>query len=129
MRLSREGWGSYNCEIRKGGARGKTVAYVDQEGIGGSENIYGHESKHTLQEIEDYIFDNCKEQWSDYGIQCYLMINDLNQVDNNDPKLKEYLLTHMKAFKNRDIKAMEVESLIGWWASTTAETKYYSRKK
>ena len=36
MRLSRDGYVSYNCEIRKGR---KTYAFVDQEGIGGSEHI------------------------------------------------------------------------------------------
>ena len=30
MRLSRKGWVSYSCEIRKGGTKGETVAYVDK---------------------------------------------------------------------------------------------------
>ena len=45
MRMSRKGWVSYGCEIRKGNSRGKTVCWVDQAGEGGSEFI---DINHTL---------------------------------------------------------------------------------
>ena len=35
-RLSRNGWISYNCELRKGRT---TLAAVDQEGVGGVERV------------------------------------------------------------------------------------------
>ena len=47
-------------------------------------------------------------------------------VNNNDPELLEYLKPHIKAFENKDIKSMQVESLIGWWTEQVANDKYYS---
>ena len=86
MRLSKDGFVSYNCEIRKGR---KTYAYVDQEGIGGSEHIYGHANKAALQESKDWIWDNCRPMFLRYETQCYLLKNNLQSVENNDPKLPE----------------------------------------
>ena len=128
-RLSREGWVSYSCEIRKGSSRGKTVCWVDQEGVGGSEFInINHKlfSKDELDKIENYIFESCDTKWLLYGIQLYLMEKQLKSVDNNDSKLKEYLLPYKNAFINKDIDKMHVESLIGWWTEDTANNKYYS---
>ena len=128
-RLSREGWVSYSCEIRKGSSRGKTVCWVDQEGVGGSEFInINHKlfSKDELDKIENYIFESCDTKWLLYGIQLYLMEKQLDTVNNNDPELLEYLKPHIKAFENKDIKSMQVESLIGWWTEQVANDKYYS---
>ena len=128
-RLSRDGWVSYNCEIRKGSSRGKTVCWVDQEGVGGSEFInINHNlfSKDELDKIENYIFESCDTKWLLYGIQLYLMEKQLDTVNNNDPELLEYLKPHIKAFENKDIKSMHVESLIGWWTEQVANDKYYS---
>ena len=128
-RLSRKGWVSYSCEIRKGSSRGKTVCWVDQEGVGGSEFInvnFKLFSKDELDKIEDYIYENCLTQWIEYCTQIYLMEKQLKSVDNNDSDLREYLLPYKKAFINKDINEMHVESLIGWWTEDTANNKYYS---
>ena len=125
MRLSRNGWVSYNCEIRKGGSRGKTVAYVDQEGIGGSEHIYGYEGKEALQEIEDWIWENCRPMFLQFETQVYLQINNLQSVENDDPKLLDYLKPKLRAWKNKEQKEVTCDHLVGWWATTTAESKYY----
>ena len=129
-RLSRDGWVSYNCEIRKGSSRGKTVCWVDQEGVGGSEFInINHKifSKDELDKIENYIFENCERMWIENKIQEYLLVNQLERCYNDDPKVREYLDPYINAFKARDIKNMHVENLIGWWTTTTAENKYSSR--
>ncbi len=128
-RISRKGWLSYGCEIRKGSSRGKTVCWVDQAGEGGSEFInINHKlfSKDELDKIENYIFESCDTKWLLYGIQLYLMDKGLETVKNNDPELLEYLKPHIKAFENKDIKSMHVESLIGWWTEQVANDKYYS---
>tara|TARA_R100001082_G_scaffold91374_1_gene57967 strand:- start:551 stop:958 length:408 start_codon:yes stop_codon:yes gene_type:complete len=122
MRLSKDGFVSYNCEIRKGR---KTYAYVDQEGIGGSEHIYGHESKHTLQEVEDWIWENCKPMFLQYQTQVFLIQNNLQSVENNDPKLLEFLKPLEKAWMNKEQDKVTCDHLVGWWATTTAENKYY----
>lgn len=125
MRLSRDGFVSYNCEIRKGGSRGKTVAYVDQEGIGGSEHIYGYEGKEALQEIKDWIWDNCRLMFLQYETQCYLLTNNLKTVRRDDPKLLDYLKPKRKAWINKEEEQVTCDDLVGWWATTTAEDKYY----
>lgn len=122
MRLSKDGFVSYNCEIRKGR---KTYAYVDQEGIGGSEHIYGHESKHTLQEVEDWIWENCKPMFVQYQTQVFLIQNNLQSVENNDPNLLEFLKPLEKAWMNKEQDKVTCDHLVGWWATTTAENKYY----
>jgi len=125
MRLSRDGFVSYNCEIRKGGSRGKTVAYVDQEGVGGSEHIYGYEGKEALQEIKDWIWDNCRLMFLQYETQCYLLTNNLKTVRRDDPKLLDYLKPKRKAWINKEEEQVTCDDLVGWWATTTAEDKYY----
>ena len=125
MRLSRDGFVSYNCEIRKGGSRGKTVAYVDQEGVGGSEHIYGYEGKEALQEIKDWIWDNCRLMFLQYETQCYLLTNNLKTVRRDDPKLLDYLKPKRKAWINKEEEQVTCDDLVGWWATTTAENKYY----
>ena len=130
MRISRKGWVSYNCEIRKGSSRGKTVCWVDQTGEGGSEFIELNRkefSKDELDKIENYIYENCGRMWIEYCTQIYLMENDLWDCNTDDPKVRAYLDPYIKAFKARDTENMHVESLIGWWTTTTAENKYYSR--
>ena len=122
MRLSKDGFVSYNCEIRKGR---KIYAYVDQEGIGGSVHIYGHESKHTLQEVEDWIWENCKPMFVQYQTQVFLIQNNLQSVENNDPKLLEFLKPLKKAWMNKEQDKVTCDHLVGWWATTTAENKYY----
>tara|TARA_R100000458_G_C8132564_1_gene146980 strand:+ start:213 stop:620 length:408 start_codon:yes stop_codon:yes gene_type:complete len=122
MRLSKDGFVSYNCEIRKGR---KIYAYVDQEGIGGSEHIYGHESKHTLQEVEDWIWENCKPMFLQYQTQVFLIENNLQSVENNDPKLLEFLKPLEKAWMNKEQDKVTCDHLVGWWATITAENKYY----
>ena len=129
-RMSRKGWVSYGCEIRKGSSRGKTVCWVDQAGEGGSEFIdINHKlfSKDELDKIENYIYENCESLWIKNKIEEYLIVNDLQTCTNDDPKVREYIDPYIKAFKARDIENMHVESLIGWWTTTTAENKYYSR--
>ena len=129
-RMSRKGWVSYGCEIRKGSSRGKTVCWVDQAGEGGSEFIdINHKlfSKDELDKIENYIYENCESLWIKNKIEEYLIVNDLQTCSSDDPKVREYLDPYIKAFKARDIENMHVESLIGWWTTTTAENKYYSR--
>ena len=121
MRLSRDGFGSYNCEIRKGR---KTYAFVDQEGIGGSEHIYGTD-KESLQEIEDWIWKSCKPMFVQYQTQVFLLQNNLQSVENNDPKLLEFLKPLNKAWRNREKEKVTCDHLVGWWATTTAENKYY----
>ena len=125
MRLSRDGFVSYNCEIRKGGSRGKTVAYVDQEGVGGSEHIYGYEGKEALQEIKDWIWDNCRLMFLQYETQCYLLTNNLKTVRRDDPKLLDYLKPKRKAWINKEEEQVTCDDLVGWWSTTTAEDKYY----
>ena len=127
MRLSRDGWVSYNCEIRKGGSRGKTVAYVDQDGVGGSEHIYGYDGKEALQEIKDWIWDNCRPMFLQYETQCYLLKNNLQSVENNDPKLLDYLKPKLRAWKNKEQNEVTCDHLVGWWATLIAEEKYYSK--
>ena len=97
--------------------------------MGGSEFInINHKlfSKDELDKIENYIFESCDTKWLLYGIQLYLMEKQLDTVNNNDPELLEYLKPHIKAFENKDIKSMQVESLIGWWTEQVANDKYYS---
>ena len=128
-RMSRKGWVSYGCEIRKGSSRGKTVCWVDQAGEGGSEFIdINHKlfSKDELDKIENYIYENCESLWIKNKIEEYLMVNDLQTCTNDDPKLREYLLPYKNVFINKDIDEMPVESLIGWWTEDTANNKYYS---
>ena len=121
MRLSRDGFVSYNCEIRKGR---KTYAFVDQEGIGGSEHIYGTD-KASLQEIENWIWENCKPMVVQYQTQVFLLQNNLQSVENNDPKLLEFLKPLNKAWRNKKKEKVTCDHLVGWWATTTAENKYY----
>ena len=121
MRLSRDGFVSYNCEIRKGR---KTYAFVDQEGIGGSEHIYGTD-KASLQEIENWIWENCKPMFVQYQTQVFLLQNNLQSVENNDPKLLDYLKPKLRAWKNKEQNEVTCDHLVGWWATTTAENKYY----
>ena len=123
MRLSRDGYVSYNCEIRKGR---KTFAFVDQEGIGGSEHIYGTD-KASLQEIENWIWDNCRPMFLRYETQCYLLKNNLQSVENNDPKLLDYLKPKLRAWKNKEQNEVTCDHLVGWWATLIAEEKYYSK--
>ena len=129
MRLSRDGFVSYNCQIRKGGSRGKTVAYVDQEGIGGSEHIYGHESKEALEEIENWIWENCRPMFLGYETQVYLQKNNLSEVKLSDPDYMDYLKLKRKAWMDRNKDEVTCDHLVGWWATNIAEDKYYSRKK
>ena len=44
-RLSRNGWISYNCELRKGRT---CLAAVDQEGVGGDERVAWNNTEHYL---------------------------------------------------------------------------------
>ena len=125
MRLSRDGFVSYNCEIRKGGSRGKTVAYVDQEGIGGSEHIYGYNGKEALQEIEDWIWENCQMMFIKDQTQVFLLQNQLTSVKNNDPKLLEFLAPLTHSWENKEQEKVTCDHLVGWWATQTAEDKYY----
>ena len=122
MRLSKDGFVSYNCEIRKGR---KTYAYVDQEGIGGSEHIYGHANKAALQESKDWIWENCRLMFLQYQMQVFLIQNNLQSVENDDPKLLEFLKPLRRAWMNKEESAVTCDNLIGWWATMTAENKYY----
>ena len=72
-RLSRNGWISYNCELRKGRT---TLAAVDQEGVGGDERVAWNNTEHYLL-IHHWILDTQRDFWREYEDieDCYVHID------------------------------------------------------
>ena len=69
-RLSRNGWISYNCELRQG----KTcLAAVDQEGNGGCERVDWNNTDHYLL-LHHYILNTQKEFWRKYELEALQMM-------------------------------------------------------
>ena len=60
-----------------------------------------------------------------YQTQVFLIQNNLQSVENNDPKLLEFLKPLKKAWMNKEQDKVTCDHLVGWWATTTAENKYY----
>ena len=63
-RLSRNGWISYNCELRKGRT---CLAAVDQEGVGGDERVAWNNTEHYLL-IHHWIMDTQRDFWREHEV-------------------------------------------------------------
>ena len=77
-RLSRNGWISYNCELRKGR---NTLAVVDQEGAGGDERVAWNNTEHYLL-IHHWILDTQKDFWRDYEVETINYMVELGHKTN-----------------------------------------------
>ena len=64
-RLSRNGWISYNCELRKGRT---CLASIDQEGVGGDERVAWNNTEHYLL-IHHWILDTQRDFWREYEVE------------------------------------------------------------
>ena len=69
-RLSRNGWISYNCELRQGNT---CLAAVDQEGVGGCERVDWTNTDHYLL-LHHYILNTQKNFWRKYELEALQMM-------------------------------------------------------
>ena len=134
-RLSRNGWISYNCELRQG----KTcLAAVDQEGNGGCERVDWNNTDHYLL-LHHYILNTQKDFYRKYEVQC---INDMVAMGYTKLKdsykekaelVKKYNLWEKLAKKQpktwseaREIqeKLGYFDDMVGTWTTVYVEQKY-----
>ena len=129
--LSRKQWVGYTCEIRKGNNRGSTVAYISEEGIGGSAFIdvnFDLFTKEVLTDVENYIWDNCILDYVRYMAENHTGL-DISSIDPTDRDLLTYLVPYKRAWLARDSNKCELyDGLIDWWTQYVATNHYYSKK-
>ena len=85
-RLSRNGWISYNCELRKGRT---TLAAVDQEGVGGDERVAWNNTEHYLL-IHHWIMDTQRDFWREHEVDSINYMVELGHKTMKD-SIKEKL--------------------------------------
>ena len=131
-RLSRNGWISYNCELRQG----KTcLAAVDQEGNGGCERFDWNNTDHYLL-LHHYILNTQKDFWRKYELEALQMMVEEGWKDEIKEKIelqRKFLLWEKLALKKpktwseaRKIqeKLGFFDDMVGAWTTVYIEQKY-----
>ena len=131
-RLSRNGWISYNCELRQG----KTcLAAVDQEGNGGCERVDWNNTDHYLL-LHHYILNTQKDFWRKYELEALQMMVEEGWKDEIKEKIelrRKFLLWEKLALKKpktwseaRKIqeKLGFFDDMVGAWTTVYVEQKY-----
>jgi len=131
-RLSRNGWISYNCELRQG----KTcLAAVDQEGNGGCERVDWNNTDHYLL-LHHYILNTQKDFWRKYELEALQYMVEEGWKDEIKEKIelqRKFLLWEKLALKKpktwseaRKIqeKLGFFDDMVGAWTTVYIEQKY-----
>ena len=131
-RLSRNGWISYNCELRQG----KTcLAAVDQEGVGGCERVDWNNTDHYLL-LHHYILNTQKDFWRKYELEALQMMVEegwKNEIEEKIELQRKFLLWEKLALKKpktwseaRKIqeKLGFFDDMVGAWTTVYIEQKY-----
>jgi len=131
-RLSRNGWISYNCELRQG----KTcLAAVDQEGNGGCERVDWNNTDHYLL-LHHYILNTQKDFWRKYELEALQYMVEEGWKDEIKEKIelqRKFLLWEKLALKKpktwseaRKIqeKLGFFDDMVGAWTTVYVEQKY-----
>ena len=131
-RLSRNGWISYNCELRQG----KTcLAAVDQEGNGGCERVDWNNTDHYLL-LHHYILNTQKVFWRKYELEALQYMVEEGWKDEIKEKIelqRKFLLWEKLALKKpktwseaRKIqeKLGFFDDMVGAWTTVYVEQKY-----
>ena len=131
-RLSRNGWISYNCELRQV----KTcLAAVDQEGNGGCERVDWNNTDHYLL-LHHYILNTQKDFWRKYEIEALQMMVEEGWKDEIKEKIelqRKFLLWEKLALKKpktwseaRKIqeKLGFFDDMVGAWTTVYIEQTY-----
>ena len=131
-RLSRNGWISYNCELRQGNT---CLAAVDQEGNGGCERVDWNNTDHYLL-LHHYILNTQKDFWRKYEIEALQMMVEEGWKDEIKEKIelqRKFLLWEKLALKKpktwseaRKIqeKLGFFDDMVGAWTTVYIEQKY-----
>ena len=131
-RLSRNGWISYNCELRQG----KTcLAAVDQEGNGGCERVDWTNTDHYLL-LHHYILNTQKNFWRRYELEALQMMVEegwKNEIEEKIELQRKFLLWEKLALKKpktwseaRKIqeKLGFFDDMVGAWTTVYIEQTY-----
>ena len=131
-RLSRNGWISYNCELRQG----KTcLAAVDQEGNGGCERVDWTNTDHYLL-LHHYILNTQKNFWRKYELEALQMMVEegwKNEIEEKIELQRKFLLWEKLALKKpktwseaRKIqeKLGFFDDMVGAWTTVYIEQTY-----
>ena len=131
-RLSRNGWISYNCELRQG----KTcLAALDQEGNGGCERVDWNNTDHYLL-LHHYILNTQKDFWRKYEIEALQMMVEegwKNEIEEKIELQRKFLLWEKLALKKpktwseaRKIqeKLGFFDDMVGAWTTVYIEQTY-----
>ena len=131
-RLSRNGWISYNCELRQGNT---CLAAVDQEGVGGCERVDWTNTDHYLL-LHHYILNTQKNFWRKYELEALQMMVEEGWKDEIKEKIelqRKFLLWEKLALKKpktwseaRKIqeKLGFFDDMVGAWTTVYVEQKY-----
>ena len=131
-RLSRNGWISYNCELRQG----KTcLAAVDQEGNGGCERVDWNNTDHYLL-LHHYILNSQKDFWRKYELEALQMMVEegwKNEIEEKIKLQRKFLLWEKLALKKPKTwsEAREIQEklgffddMVGAWTTVYIEQNY-----
>ena len=131
-RLSRNGWISYNCELRQGKA---CLAAVDQEGNGGCERVDWNNTDHYLL-LHHYILNTQKDFWRKYELEALQYMVKEGWKDEIKEKIelqRKFLLWEKLALKKpktwseaRKIqeKLGFFDDMVGAWTTVYIEQNY-----
>ena len=108
-RLSRNGWISYNCELRKGRT---CLASIDQEGVGGDERVAWNNTEHYLL-IHHWIMDTQRDFWRSYENE---NINYMVELAKKKPK-------SWKEAREIQQKLGFFDDMVGSWTTVYVENK------
>ena len=133
-RLSRNGWISYNCELRKGRT---CLAAIDQEGCGGDERVSWNNTEHYLL-IHHWILDTQRHFWMQYEVETIEYMVELGHKNLKDSwkekaeLVKKYNLWEKLAKKQPKtwIEARKIQQQLGFsddmvgdWTTVYVENK------
>ena len=134
-RLSRNGWISYNCELRQGNT---CLASVDQEGVGGCERVDWNNTDHYLL-LHHYILNTQKTFWKKHELEVWDILVEEGIKDNvKDANEKADLIKkfnlwdklakrHPKTWKEaRQIQKVLgfFDDMVGTWTTVYIEQNY-----
>ena len=131
-RLSRNGWISYNCELRQGNT---CLAAVDQEGNGGCERVDWTNTDHYLL-LHHYILNTQKNFWRKYELEALQMMVEegwKNEIEEKIELQRKFLLWEKLALKKpktwseaREIqeKLGYFDDMVGTWTTVYVEQNY-----
>ena len=131
-RLSRNGWISYNCELRQGNT---CLAAVDQEGNGGCERVDWNNTDHYLL-LHHYILNTQKEFWRKYELEALQMMVEegwKNEIEEKIKLQRKFLLWEKLALKKPKTwsEAREIQEklgffddMVGAWTTVYIEQNY-----